>query len=287
MLKYLIIVYTQPFLNSNFLEILKNVPDMTWTPEIPDQFKYYSINQVKQLILPQKQVISQQKTKYLESAPNSFSWLDLKPSCMAVHDQGNCASCWALSAVGSFSDNRCISGTDNNRVEFSAQYMISCDTSDFGCDGGYVTASLLFLRLTGVPTEECVNYTGASTTCPTLCDDGRQMFLVKSEPFEDVCAGEDSIKAALQKGTVVSSLVVYEDFLYYKSGIYEHKTGSLQGGHTVVFVGYGVENGVKYWVVRNTYGPKWGENGYFRIKRGVSECGIEDQCFLIYKEEAK
>ena len=50
----------------------------------------------------------------------------------------------------------------------------------------------------------------------------------------------------------------------------------MQGGHSVLITGWGVENGTKYWTVQNSYGEKWGENGYFRIRRGTNEAGIED-----------
>ena len=61
----------------------------------------------------------------------------------------------------------------------------------------------------------------------------------------------------------------------YSGGIYEHKKGYLLGGHEVNIVGWGVENGVHYWIVQNTWGEKWGENGFFRIKFG--QCGIDSR----------
>ncbi|CAL6023473.1 Cathepsin_B [Hexamita inflata] len=82
------------------------------------------------------------------------------------------------------------------------------------------------------------------------------------------------------QGSVQTGFAVYTDFGYYMKGIYQHKYGRQEGGHAVTFVGYGQENGVKYWVVRNSWGETWGENGYFRILRGVNECGIEDACYL-------
>lgn len=59
----------------------------------------------------------------------------------------------------------------------------------------------------------------------------------------------------------------------YKGGVYAHSTGKLLGGHAVKIVWYGVENGVEYWTVANSWGPTWGENGYFRIKQG--DCNFE------------
>ena len=84
-------------------------------------------------------------------------------------------------------------------------------------------------------------------------------------------------QAIMQNGPVETAFSVYADFENYVSGIYHHTTGGELGGHAVRIVGWGVEDGVKYWKVANSWNPHWGEEGYFRIKRGNSECGIEDQ----------
>lgn len=81
---------------------------------------------------------------------------------------------------------------------------------------------------------------------------------------------------ALVAGPVTTGFTVYYDFEVYQSGIYKHTWGPNMGGHAVEFVGYGTENGVKYWKVKNSWGATWGEKGYFRIARGTDECGIED-----------
>jgi hypothetical protein len=70
---------------------------------------------------------------------------------------------------------------------------------------------------------------------------------------------------------------VYNDFLSYKLGVYEHKHGSFLGGHSVKIIGYGTENGVDYWLVANSWNTSWGNKGFFKIRRGVDECGFEDE----------
>ena len=145
----------------------------------------------------------------------------------------------------------------------------------------------LFLQKTGVPTDKCVSYksgkAGVTGKCPTKCDDNSAIgTLFKSTKHEDVCTNEESIKVAITQGALQTAFTVYSDFMYYSGGIYQHKSGSVEGGHAVTFVGYGEENKVKYWLVRNSWGEDWGEKGYFRIIRGKSECGIEDSCFLAH-----
>ena len=79
----------------------------------------------------------------------------------------------------------------------------------------------------------------------------------------------------VEYGSVTAAFTVYQDFLSYKSGVYVHKTGSALGGHAIKIIGYGVENGVEYWLCNNSWNDTWGDNGFFKIKKGVDECGIE------------
>jgi cathepsin C len=87
--------------------------------------------------------------------------------------------------------------------------------------------------------------------------------------------------ALVNNGPIAISFQVYSDFMMYKSGIYRH-TGVTDRfnpweitDHVVVIVGYGQENSVNYWTVKNSWGTSWGEDGFFRIVRGADECSIE------------
>jgi hypothetical protein len=78
---------------------------------------------------------------------------------------------------------------------------------------------------------------------------------------------------------VLTGFTVYTDFLYYESGIYRHTTGVVEGGHAVAIVGYDDEE--QCWIIKNSWGPNWGENGFFRIAAGTNECEIEDEVYTI------
>ena len=71
-------------------------------------------------------------------------------------------------------------------------------------------------------------------------------------------------------GPISVGFTVYEDFMSYESGIYEPVATKSVGGHAVKVIGWGEEKGVQYWVVANSWGPRWGEEGYFKIKKGTS-----------------
>merc|ERR1712217_559852 len=90
--------------------------------------------------------------------------------------------------------------------------------------------------------------------------------------------GEAGIQRAVMAGGPMEvAFSVYADFENYASGIYHHVTGGQVGGHAVKVVGWGVDGGVKYWKIANSWYPYWGEKGYFRIKRGNNECDIENK----------
>jgi len=123
--------------------------------------------------------------------------------------------------------------------------------------------------------------TQKSPKCPSECDAG------SSHTFSDdkytftgsvqSASGEEQIQQMIMEGgPVETAFTVYADFENYAGGVYSHTTGAEMGGHAVKFVGWGVDSGVKYWKVANSWNPYWGEKGYFRIKRGDSEGGIED-----------
>jgi len=125
----------------------------------------------------------------------------------------------------------------------------------------------------------------SSPACPKTCDAGASAehsnFAADKYAYSGktvTASGERDIqKMIFQGGPVETAFTVYSDFENYAGGIYHHVKGEMAGGHAVKFVGWGVDGGVKYWKVANSWNPYWGENGYFRIRRGNNEGGIEDQ----------
>lgn len=81
----------------------------------------------------------------------------------------------------------------------------------------------------------------------------------------------------IMKGPVQGAFSVYEDFMNYKEGVYQHLSGKYLGGHGVKIIGWGKEDGLEYWLCVNSWGTKWGTDGYFKIKMG--EAGIEKSIY--------
>jgi len=240
--------------------------------------------------------------------PDDFDSRKAWPACPSIgeiRDQAACGSCWAFGAVEAQTDRHCIATGGKNKPHLSAQDMNSCcDTCGMGCEGGYPSAAWQYWVRTGVVTggnynqkTGCAAYsipncdhhcTGKyqpcgdivdTPDCPTQCDDGSSFSAAKQFGSRAYgVAGAANIQAEIQKnGPVEAAFSVYQDFLTYKSGVYSHTTGSMLGGHAVKILGWGVDGGINYWLVANSWNEDWGDQGYFKIKRGNNECGIEGQ----------
>ena len=199
-----------------------------------------------------------------------------------IRDQQQCGSCWAFGAASALSDRFCISGKD---VILAPQDPVSCDRNNYGCDGGYLNYVWSYFTNTGVVSEDCWPYTsgnGNSGTCRTTCTgSGQQWIKYKCQSGSVV---HPTTVAAIQaelynNGPMEGAFTVYEDFFNYKSGVYYHQSGSRAGGHAIKILGYGHDSasGLDYWLAANSWGPSWGDNGYFKIKQGDS--GINGQMY--------
>uniref|UniRef100_A0A7S2TWX8 Peptidase C1A papain C-terminal domain-containing protein n=2 Tax=Lotharella oceanica TaxID=641309 RepID=A0A7S2TWX8_9EUKA len=166
-------------------------------------------------------------------------------------------------------------------------------TGPFGTDAGFCSAfSLPHCHHHGpqgsdpYPDEGAPGCPSASSpACPKTCDSGaktpyddfssaRYTYSGRPESYPSEKALQEAI---MTNGPVETAFTVYSDFENYVSGVYQRTSSQVLGGHAVRIVGWGVDSGVKYWKVANSWNPYWGEKGYFRIIRGRDECGIESQ----------
>ena len=95
-------------------------------------------------------------------------------------------------------------------------------------------------------------------------------------------SGEHAMMKELLNGPITCGIACSEEFTYnYSAGIFEDKTNFMDLDHSVEVVGWGEQNGVKYWHIRNSWGSYWGEDGFFRIVRGVNNLAIESDCHYV------
>jgi len=217
-------------------------------------------------------------------APDSFDGRTQWPSCdWAIKDQGNCGSCWAFGLSESLADRWCITYGTNGLI-LSAQDPVSCDKSDYGCNGGYMDLSNKYADTTGIVTWDCFPYVsggGSVPACPTTCKNGANWNNDKHKGKSYTHpTNVNDIMAALQQGPCDVAFTVYSDFFDYYSGVYQHKTGGSVGGHAVKMLGWGVDGSTPYWICANSWGTGWaGLGGYFWILKGSNHCGIESNIY--------
>jgi cathepsin B len=215
------------------------------------------------------------------SIPDEWDAGNAFPGCLgAIRDQDQCGSCWAFSSAEAASDRLCIAKQGAEYVTLSPQYMVSCAADQNACDGGTLPNSWTFLNTSGTVTDACVPYTSGAEAivpdCPYTCVDGTALDPVRTKTAYTVSRNPQTIQNEMMKnGPVQVGFNVYKDFYAYETGVYHHVTGRRLGYHAVKMVGWGVEDGVKYWRIANSWNTTWGEDGFFRIVRGTNECGIE------------
>lgn len=197
--------------------------------------------------------------------PTKFDWRnkDGVNWMSPIKNQAKCGSCVAFATIGMIEGRlNVVTNNPNYNPDLSEQYF-------FGkigqCDRGSTPFMALFQAIQGIPDESCFPYVsgrvGEDQDVSKACSNVKDR-LYMSKNYANL--NSQKIKEAVTSGPVLTTMTVYEDFVYYKEGVYQHVIGDQLGGHAITIVGFNDED--KYWVVRNSWGTDWGEQGYFRIK---------------------
>ncbi len=187
-----------------------------------------------------------------------------------IKDQGACGACVAFSVIAALESRYRISNSLRSHIDFSEAYLFFC--GEGSCENGWdYPPALDFCLESGIITEGCFPYQDRQLRC-NPCDNFDQELLFPSK--KDLISDNPTAKVEVWKnGPIMAAMKVYEDFLFYSSGVYEYTTGNFLGNHAVCIVGYNEKE--KCWICKNSWGTNWGENGWFKIR--YNECGIDTE----------
>jgi len=217
--------------------------------------------------------------------PTSYDWRQLG-GCTPIKDQGGCGSCWAFGTVAPLECNILIK--DKIEVDLSEQWLVSCNKNGWSCNGGWWAHDYHQWRMdrfndTGAVLEADFPYNAYDEPCngpyphPYLIDSWRYIGMSQGVPKTD------SIKQAIiDHGPVSVGCAVTQAFGAYSGGVFNENDPDAQINHTVALVGWDDTQGTNVvWILRNSWGSWWGEDGYMRIEYGVCKVGF-GACYVNY-----
>ena len=212
--------------------------------------------------------------------PYEFDWRKQRPECFTpIKDQLYCGSCYSFSVTSALESRFCISSQGKMKLELSQQDIVSCDYKNLKCRGDRLDNTWKYLETVGTCSLACKPYTagyGNVDACSTRCTNSMIPFLrYRAKPGSwKIMNNPTQIKLEIYtKGPVSAGMATFEDFTTYEGGVYIHTAGKQTDHHAVTIVGWGYDMTYKseYWIVRNSWGAKWGESGYFKILFGMYE----------------
>lgn len=210
------------------------------------------------------------------NAPVSIDWRK-KNAVTSVKDQGQCGSCWAFSSTGASEGAWAIA--TGNLIDLSEEELVECATGiqygSHGCNGGQMEGAFKYLIQNGQCALSSYPYTSGEGSCKSCTKTADFSSCSDVKPNDQIV-----LKVAVAQQPV--SVAIEADTRYFQSysgGILDSPSCGTTLDHGVLIVGYGEENGIKYWIVKNSWSTSWGEQGYFRILRSDSTndtgiCGV-------------
>jgi C1A family cysteine protease len=229
-------------------------------------------------VVEKLKAISQSKPdspkRRLVTMPTNYDWRNYGV-VGPVKNQGSCGCCWAFSTIATLESQYKIK--TGKLYSFSEQQLLDCVTANMGCYGGNIMTAMNFLKnYNGIMLESSYSYLSYQSTCRY---NSNYALSLGDIGFYSAYYDEESIRSLLYS---VGPLAIYmnaEVLQYYYGGIITSCPSSSLN-HAVVIVGYGTStSGIDYWIIRNSWGPYWGESGYFRIQRNRGLCGVNQYSY--------
>jgi C1A family cysteine protease len=217
----------------------------------------------------------------ISAAPAAYDWRNVggQNYITPVKDQGGCGSCVSFGTTATVEAMVRI-GRQNPglAVDLSEASLFFCvgPGSGASCSNGWwMTPAMDGCKNQGLPDEACFPYTDHQQACGQCSDWASRA--TKIGGWHTVTAAADIKTWLSSKGPLATCFTVYHDFFAYKTGVYQHVSGGVAGGHCVSCVGYNDAGG--YWICKNSWGTGWGQAGFFNIAYG--ECGIDSTMWAV------
>lgn len=206
--------------------------------------------------------------------PDALDWRDYG-AVSPIKDQSDCGSCWAFSVTGTLEGFNFLK--TNVMTTYSEQQLVDC-LPEYGCEGGDEPPTLAYVQQYGIESEESYPYEVYAAQCRY---DANKVALWTNGYILTESKNEGALKEVLGSLGPISVALDVTNLFFYKSGVFTDNACSEDVlNHAVLAIAYGHDDqsGLDYWTIKNSWGLNWGDQGYFKIKRGSNECGIATEC---------
>jgi len=250
----------------------------------PEEFKSMYLSSVPMSVSDPSWPVAELSSKRdIQALPDTWDWRT-QGAVTPVKNQGACGSCWAFSAVGNMEGQWFLAG--HTLIGLSEQNLVDCDhhcyeylnesTCDAGCEGGLMANAFMYvIGNGGIDTEDSYPYEGTDDSCNfTTKNIGAKM-----RNYTMIAQDEDQIAAYLVKNGPVSIAADAVMWQFYVGGVFEDPWCGDNLDHGILIVGYNHEidifgQEIEYWIIKNSWGPDFGYDGYIYLERGSDECGM-------------